>query len=218
MFLSRREGGGLFWRAADGTGPVERLTTSPNRQRPYAWARDGELLVFHEDAPGTQADLWVLSLEGERAPELLIQTPFQERRAAVSPNGRWLAYMSTESGQDEVYVQPFPDLNGKWQISTAGGMAPVWGPDGRELFYRDGQAVLVVSVETERTFAPGNPEVLFEGPYLSADGGLGNNYDLAPDGQRFLMVKPATDSSFTPAQIVVVQNWNEELKRLMQVN
>ena len=218
VFRSEREGGGLFWRAADGTGPVERLTSSPNRQRPYAWARDGQLLVFHEDTAATGADMWVLSLDGERSPELLIQTPFFERRAAVSPDSRWLAYMSNESGQEEVYVQPFPDLDGRWQISTNGGIAAVWGPDGRELFYRNGQAILRVPIDTEGPFAPGNPEVLFEGPYLPGASGFGNNYDLAPDGQRFLMVKEGDQRDETRAQIIVVQNWHEELKRLVPVN
>ena len=140
VFRSGREGGGLFWLAADGTGPIERLTTGANLQRPYARSGDGQLLVYHEDpAP----DLWVLSLEGDREPELLLQRSGAQRRPAVSPDGRWLAYMSNESGREEVYVQPFPGLDGKWLISANGGIAPVWGPDGRELFYRNGQAVLV---------------------------------------------------------------------------
>ena len=215
VFRSDREGGGLFWRAADGTGPVERLTSSPHRQRPYAWARGGQLLVFHEDA--ASADLWVLSLEGEREPELLIQAPFDQRRAAVSPDGRWLAYMSNESGQEEVYVQPPPDLDGRWQISYDGGIAPVWRPDGRELFYRNGQAILRVAIDTEGPFALGNPEVLFEGQYLRGESGFGNNYDLAPDGQRFLMIKPATDETSTSGQIVVVQNWLAKLAQRVPV-
>ena len=171
-----------------------------------------------EDTAATGADMWVLSLDGERSPELLIQTPFFERRAAVSPDSRWLAYMSNESGQEEVYVQPFPDLDGRWQISTNGGIAAVWGPDGRELFYRNGQAILRVPIDTEGPFAPGNPEVLFEGPYLPGASGFGNNYDLAPDGQRFLMVKEGDQRDETRAQIIVVQNWHEELKRLVPVN
>ena len=87
-------------------------------------------------------------------------------------------------------MQPFPDLAGKWQISSTGGLAPVWGPDGRELSYRNGQAVLRVPIDTEGPFIQGNPEVLFEGQYLPGDGGFGNNYDLAPDSQRFIMIKP----------------------------
>ena len=160
-------------------------------------------------------DIWVLSL-GESTPEPLIQTPFRESIPAVSPDGRWIAYYSDESGQREVYVQPFPDLDGKYPISTAGGTSPVWGPEGRELFYRDGQdgqAVLVVPIDTEGGFAAGTPEVLFEGPYLPEIPN-GRQYDLAPDGQRFLMVKEgaATGDTSTPSQIIVIENWFEELK------
>ena len=145
-------------------GRVERLTTSSsNRQTANAWAGDGQQLVF---ADGDPFDIWVLSLQGERTVEPLIQTPFGESIPAVSPDGRWIAYYSDESGQREVYVQPFPGLDGKYPISTAGGTSPVWGPDGRELFYRDGQdgqAVLVVPIDTEGGFAAGTPEVLSRG-------------------------------------------------------
>ena len=216
VFSSTREGGrNLFWRAADATGPVERLTTSSsNRQTANAWAGDGQQLVF---ADGDPFDIWVLSLQGERTVEPLIQTPFGESIPAVSPDGRWIAYYSDESGQREVYVQPFPGLDGKYPISTAGGTSPVWGPDGRELFYRDGQdgqAVLVVPIDTEGGFAAGTPEVLFEGPYLS-EIPAGRQYDVAPDG-RILMIKPETDDA-TSAQIILVQNWFEELERLVPV-
>ena len=218
VFSSTREGDqNLFWRAADATGPVERLTTSPDAQSAFAWAGDGQQLVFAKIAPNRSSDfdIWVLSL-GESTPEPLIQTPFRESIPAVSPDGRWIAYYSDESGQREVYVQPFPDLDGKYPISTAGGTSPVWGPEGRELFYRDGQdgqAVLVVPIDTEGGFAAGTPEVLFEGPYLPEIPN-GRQYDLAPDGQRFLMVKEgaATGDTSTPSQIIVIENWFEELK------
>ncbi len=125
VFASNREGGthNLFWKAADGTGAVERLTTSPNNQFPTSWSRDGQRLLFHEVNPDTQADLWVLSLEGEPTPELLLQTEFNEQHPALSPDGRWVAYQSNASGGNEVYVRPFPTWRpgSGWCRRTAAG-------------------------------------------------------------------------------------------------
>ena len=126
VFASQRDGGkyNLFWKAADGTGVVERLTTSPNTQRPYSFSPDGKSLVFQE-TEGSQ-DLHVLSLEGERTIQPLLQTEFNELYPAISPDGRWMAYISDESGRQEIYVRPFPNVEeGKWQISSDGGQKPV---------------------------------------------------------------------------------------------
>ena len=131
----------------------------------------------------------------------------------MSPDGQWIAYASNESDQNEIYVQPFPALDSKSQISTTGGTSPVWGPEGRALFYRNlREAMLVVPIATEGSLALGIPEVLFEARYLGSGQPTeqGRHYDLAPDGQRFLMIKPATDDT-TSAQIIVVENWFEEL-------
>ena len=218
VFFSNREGaGGVFRRRADGTGLVERLMPGPNNPRAYAWASDGQQLVLIQGGAET-FDLAVLSLEGEPTLEPLIQTPlFAESRPAVSPDGQWIAYYSNESGEREVYVQPFPALDSKSQISTTGGTSPVWGPEGRELFYRNGEAMLVVPIATEGGLAPGIPEVLFEGRYFGSvqPTELGRHYDLAPDGERFLMIKPATDDASTPTQIIFVENWFDELQRLV---
>ncbi len=205
VFNSNRDGtGGVYLRRADGTGPVEVLMTGPNNPRAYAWGGDGQQLVLIQGGLGN-FDLAVLSLEGEPTLEPLIQTPFGESRPAVSPDGQWIAYTSNESGQYEIYVQPFPALDSKSQISTTGGTSPVWGPEGRELFYRNGEAMLVVPIATEGGLAPGIPEVLFEARYLgSVPGEVGRHYDLAPAGERFLMIKPAAD---TPTQIIFVENW-----------
>ncbi len=216
VFTSTRDGEqpNLFWKAADGTGQVERLTTSPNRQVPQSWSPDGKSLVFLEVPIGT-TDLYVLSVEGERTTEPLLQTQANVSRPAISPDGRWMAYRSEETGRFEVYVGPFPNVeDGKWQISRDGGESPVWGPNGRELFYRslNGQSMMAVRVETEPTFAAGSPEVLFTGSYYF---GAGRNYDLSPDGQRFLMIK---EEEVGGAQINVVLNWFEELKRLVPTN
>ncbi|MBI4476266.1 MAG: hypothetical protein HY654_03780, partial [Acidobacteria bacterium] len=123
----------------------------------------------------------------------------------------WLAYESNESGQEEIYVRPFPNVaDGRWQVSSGGGNVPLWARSGRELFYRDGTSLMSVPVQTTPTFAAGTPRKLFEG-YVS---GLGRTYDVSRDGQRFLMIKDSTaaDQTMTAPSMVVVLNWFEELK------
>ena len=219
-FSSSREGAlNLFWKAADGTGEVERLTDSPNLQFPHAFSPDGTRLVYREDHSDTAADLGVLSLEGERPAEPLLATEFSELNAELSPNGRWVAYQSDASGQYDIYVRSFPDVNQMLsQISTDGGTEPLWGHDGRELFYRSDAGLMVVAVETEPSFAPGTQDVVVDDQYYA--GLVGRNYDIALDGQRFLFIKggtgPATDQS--GQQINVILNWFEELKRLVPVD
>ena len=131
-----------------------------------------------------------------------------------SPDGRWIAYASTESERREIYVQPYPGPGGKWQISTDGGTEPQWNRNGRELFYRSGDKMMAVDISTQSGFVAGKPKQLFEGHYAMnllarAD------YDVSPDGQRFLMLKPTEQEQAAPAQINVVLNWTEELKRLV---
>jgi serine/threonine-protein kinase len=138
--------------------------------------------------------------------------PFSEYAPRFSPDGRWLAYQSNESGGNDVYVQPFPGPGGKWQISAGGGFEPIWSRNGRELFYRIGDKMMAVDIETTPTFRAGTPRMLFEQPGYSSSS---RQYDVAPDGQRFLMLKLQRDAANTPPQIVVVKNWFEELKRLV---
>jgi len=212
VFDSTREGANhnLFWKAADGTGPVQRLTTSPNPQGAYSFSPDGKSLV-HQEAGTSPWNLHVLSMEGEFTSQPLLDSEFNEQRAAISPSGLYIAYDSNESGQNEIYVRPFPNVDdGKWQISRDGGTEPVWAPQGQELFYRSSQALIVVGIKTEPTFTNGSPEVLFTGDYLTS--ALYRQYDVAPDGQRFLMIKQEQTEG---AQINVVLNWFEELKRLV---
>jgi len=134
----------------------------------------------------------------------------------ISPDGRWLAYATTESGRREIYVKPYPGPGGKWQISTEGGTEPVWNRSGRELFYRSGDKMMAVDITTQPSFAAGKPRQLFEGDYVSTEVGLARpDYDVSPDGQRFLMLKPAEQEQAAPTQINVVLNWTEELKRLV---
>ena len=201
----------VYWKAADGTGTVERLAESANLQYGNAFSPDGESLVLRGGAIGTEVDLRVLSLAGDRGVETLMATEFTETNADLSPDGRWLAYQSDQSGGMEVYVRPFPNVDdGQWQISTGGGTHPLWASDGRELFYRRGAALMAVLVQTEPSFTPGTPELLFEGDYLVVAGG--RPYDVAADGEQFLMIKEGDESA---RNVILVQNWHEELQRLV---
>jgi len=157
----------------------------------------------------------VLSMEGERTSQPLFQSQFNQIKGMISPDGRWIAYESNESGR-QIYVRPFPNVEeGKWQISRDGGQEPVWAPRGQELFYRNGEAMMVVGFTTEPSFTTGSPVVLFTGKYRTSETGV--NYDVSPDGKRFLMMKEG-DLAEGQAQINVVLNWFEELKRLVPTN
>jgi Tol biopolymer transport system component len=154
-----------------------------------SWSRDGQLLAFGEIDPNSGYDIWVLRLSDHKAQPFL-RTPFNESVPQFSPDGHRLAYVSDESGHWEVYVQPYPGPGGKWQISTEGGMEPTWNPNGRELFYRIGDKMMAVDITTEPNFKAGKPKVLFERRYEPTPA-TGPNYDVSPDGQRFLMLKPS---------------------------
>jgi len=211
-FFSNKAGQlNLFWQLADGSGGLERLATSDFIDVPQSFSPDGQLLAFHEVNPTTGNDIMVLRLS-DRKVQPFLRTPFNESDPRFSPDGRWMAYMSDESGRYEIYVQPYPGPGGKWQISTDGGTEPVWNPNGRELFYRNGNKMMAVEITTKPNFALGNPHVLFERPYILANVPI-SNYDVSPDGRRFLMVKPTEQAQAPPTQINVVLNWFEELKR-----
>jgi len=204
----------LYWTLADGSGTAERLTTSEDGQWPGSWSPDGQVLAFSEADPTTGYDIWVLGLQGDRKPRPFLQTPSNEYGPIFSPDGRWVAYVSDESGRQEIYVRPFPGPGGKMQISTDGGLEPVWARDGRELFYRNGDKVMVTAVETQPVFAASKPKLLFEGHYDPGILAFERDYDVSPDGQRFLMVK-ASDQESVATQLNVVLNWSDELRRLV---
>ena len=211
-FQSNKEGPpNIFWQLADGSGGLERLTSSEYAPSPNSWSSDGQLLAFIQVNPSTGFDIWVLRLSDRKAQPFL-RTPFIVSAPRFSPDGRWLAYISNESGRYEIYVQPYPGPGGKWQISTEGGTEPVWNRNGQELFYRSGRKMMAVEIATQPGFAAGRPRVLFEGEYLPTPL-LFPNYDVSPDGERFLMLKPSQQGGAAPTQINVVLNWFEELKR-----
>ena len=214
-FGSNKEGpASLFWQLADGSGGLERLATSEYTQFPQSWSPDGQLLTFTELNPTTGWDIWVLRMADRKAQPFL-RTPFNEESPRFSPDGRWLAYISDESGRFEVYVQPYPGPGGRWQISTEGGAEPEWNPNGRELFYRTENKMMVVDIGTHSSFSAGKPRILFSEPYLPTPI-IPANYDVSPDGQRFLMLKPSEQET-APTQINVVLNWFEELKQKVPV-
>ena len=226
VFVSTRDGSGnLYWKAADGTGQVERLTTSVNTQAPGAVSPDGTTLLVVEVRPETGADIGAFSLEGDHAIDWLLESDAWEAYPVISPDGRWMLYTSDESGQLEIYVRPFPNMDdGRWQISRDGGVAPRWGPDSREVFFQTGAgtgslATMMVAInDTEPTFTPGIPRALFEGPYRLGLLPRPWPYDVFPDGQRFLMLKEVVDADTGDERAVfLIQNWFEELTRLVPV-
>jgi serine/threonine-protein kinase len=192
---------------------VKELYKSPNPTFPGSWTPDGEALVFFEFPPETRGDIWTLSEEGEANP--LLVTEFSEGLPELSPDGRWLAYMSNESGRYEVYVQAYPEGSEKMTISTDGGYEPLWSADGRELFYRIRERLMVVSVQTTPALRSSRPRQLFEDPYISGlhINALARTYDVAPDGQHFLMMEGGEEEGGN--QLHLVLNWFEELIRLV---
>ncbi len=198
---------------ADGSGSAERLTIGEGLLIPTSWSPDGHVLSFSGQNPTTGWDIWMLKLEGgDRKPHLFLQTAANEDGAIFSPDGRWLAYQSNETGRYEVFVRPFPGPGGKSQISTDGGTEPLWARNGRELFYRNGDKMMAASVQTKPMFAAAKPNLLFTGKSAAGVFGFRPNYDVSPDSQRFLMVKEAVRAQ-SASQINFVLNWFEDLKR-----
>jgi serine/threonine-protein kinase len=212
VFFSQRDGeSGVFWQPADRPGGAEKLATGAP---PSGVTPDGTQVIF---GYGGNQDLMMLSLDGTRRVQpLLTGTPAVERNGVVSRDGRWLAYESDSAGRFEIYVRPFPNASaGQWLISTAGGTRPLWAPNGQELFYvaPDGALMAVRAHPGDDRWSSGSPTKILEGPYVTRGLRDKRTYDVSADGKKFLMVKqPANQAA---PQIVVVQNWTEELKRLV---
>jgi len=210
-YLSRKAppaGYEVYSKSADGNGSEEPLSTVPQNLSAgseLSWTPDGEGLAF-----GHRGDIWLLS-RPERKSRPIVQSRFNEITPAFSPDGRWLAFVSDESGQQEVYVKSFAESGPKYRISTKGGTEPVWAPRGGELFFRNGTQMMAVTTATQPRFAAATPRALFSQSFSLASERV--NYDVSPDGQRFVLV--GLGDSEQPAQINIVLDWFNELKRLV---
>jgi len=198
---------GIYWLLADGSGGLERLTEFGGA--PSSWSPDGKLLAFPSGSPNST---WLLRMDDRKAAPFL-ETSFNQGATQFSPDGRWVAYISDETGRREIYVQPYPGPGGKWQISSEGGTEPLWNPNGRELFYRSGDKMMSAEIIAHPRFSAGKPKVLFAGQYqLSQNPIRTANYDVTPDGQRFLMLKPGGQDQAS-TQINIVPSWLEDVRR-----
>jgi Tol biopolymer transport system component len=212
----------LLWTLADGSGKPETLMDVGPRRFPTSWSPDGHTLAFYVGPAGTPTnsrDLWMLHVDGDKRDATpFVETPFEERGAIFSPTGRWVVYVSNKSGQNDIYARPYPGPGGEVTISVGGGQEPVWAPSGRELLYRHDRKLLAVPIDERGTsLSVGAPTRVFDDPYRldtgGAQGGVAN-YDISPNGQRFVMVEeaqPARAASQT-ARLEVIVNWLEALK------
>jgi serine/threonine-protein kinase len=222
LFNSNRGGAqNLYLQAADGTGQTTRLTQSSGQQFPTGVTPDGSAVVFYETTANEQRNIGLLKILPTPQTTWLVDTPFDERGGVVSPDGRWLAYEANNNADRyEVFVRPFPNVNdGVWQISVAGGAQPLWEPHGRELFYAtlDG-ALMSAAVQAKgAVWSHATPTTVLDGNYVLGPGLSTRQYDITPDGKRFILVKqPAAGADRAPS-VIVVQHWLEELKRLAPI-
>jgi serine/threonine protein kinase/Tol biopolymer transport system component len=211
VFSSNRKGQfNLYIKSYAGSGNEELLLEQDREQVPTDWSADGRYILFATRGdPKTQSDVWALPLSGDRKPIPVLQTSFREQEAVFSPDGRWIAYTSDESGRSEVYVTQFPVPGRKWQVSTSGGVLPRWSGTGREVFF-DGSGERIMATEVSAdgsTFKVGQTQPLFE---IRAQR-PGTFFDVTPDGQRFLVNTAAQAQTSVPMTLVV--NWPAELKK-----
>jgi serine/threonine protein kinase len=209
VFCARPKGPcDLYQKASSGVGAEEALLEDGVNKLPTGWSPDGRFVLYYRPSTSGENDIWVLPLFGDRQPFPFLQTPFNEAQGRFSPDGRWVAYVSFESGRPEVYVAPFPSATGKWRISTAGGSWPLWRRDGKELFYVQSQNKLMAAAVdgVGSVFKVGAARLLFETGWKS----FGNPCVASGDGQRFLVNMLAEETTSVPITLVV--NWPALLK------
>jgi eukaryotic-like serine/threonine-protein kinase len=216
-FASNHDGTfGIYEKLANGSGDEEQLLSSAADIAPRSWSADGRFIVFRSLGKKRTTEVWVLPLIGDRKPIALLQSDdFYQSGPMLSPDGRWMAVYSNESGRYEVYIHSFQKPASKWQVSTKGGIDVAWSHDGKELFYLgfDGQ-LMAVAVKGDSALDVGTPRALFETHMLGATRiimGFRNQYDVAPDGQRFLLNVPVWEESSSPINVVL--NWPSLLKK-----
>ncbi len=203
----------LYWMLSDGSSPMERLIKSEHSQQPASWSPDGKTVAIIDVSPDTGSDIAMLDVDSGRVTPFL-NSPFSERYPDFSPDGRWIVYTSDESNREEVYVRPFPGPGPKTLVSSEGGRDPLWARDGKQLFFRRGDQMWVMDVRTDGGFSPGKPRLLFEKSGYERSFPI-RNHDLSLDSQRFLMVKHEQRKPTPVTEMILVQNWFEELKRLV---
>ena len=208
----------LYIQSIDSGSSIERLTESRYFQWPSSISPDGETLAFVEEHEEMNRDIHFLNIRDRRVTPFL-NSRFLEAYPEIAPDGRWIAYVTGEPGRMEVYVQSLAGPRGKWQISHEGGAMPLWAPNGGQLFYRSGdrgreERAWVVDIRTEPGFSASKPRLLFE--MTGFGGGIPiRTWDISRDGRRFLMVKQAEGRLQPITELILVQNWHEELKRLV---
>ncbi|MDO8795193.1 MAG: protein kinase [Vicinamibacterales bacterium] len=212
----------LYWQRADGTGDTQRLTESKQSQEAASWHPSGTLLAFEEQHPQTSYDLMILPMSGDEAagwkpgtPTVFLNSPFSEREPMFSPDGRWLAYVSNESGRNEMYVRPYPGPGGKWQISTGGGNSPTWSRTKRELFYGVNGQIMVAPYAVEAdSFRAEKPRLWSEGRYTARGNRM---FDLHPDGTRVALAPVAQTGGVKQDHVTFLFNFFDELRRIAPV-
>jgi eukaryotic-like serine/threonine-protein kinase len=203
VFSSNRNGeSDLYQKAASGSGGEQALLRSAETKRPNSWSPDGKFILYWSRQ--NNGDLMVLPLFGDRKPFPFLSTPFDERQGVFSPDGRWVAYQSNESGRFEVYVRTFPGTGGQWQVSTGGGNSPRWRADAKELYYLapDDKLMAVAVPAQGATLVPGTPEVLSQTHIVQ--GADRQQYDVSRDG-RFLVNTELSEISTEPIHLLL--NW-----------
>jgi hypothetical protein len=211
-----------MWRVpADRSRPAEQVAATGFSQSAESWSPDSRSIVYTVSAFGVPPSIMVAHLEGDHQAVSFDKQKAPEGSPKFSPDGRWLAYCSNESGKPQVYVQAFPGPGAKTQISDDGGTDPVWKRNGGELFYRNGDSMMAVAVSPAPTFTAGRPHELWRGHYshgmsssCGPPGATSSNYDVTADGKRFLMVKDDDQDRAASKQIVVVLGWADELRRM----
>jgi serine/threonine-protein kinase len=204
--------GKIFWKSSDGTGQREELTSGDNPRYPLSFSRDGKFMAFAEMHPSRKGDIWLMPLDGDRKPRPLLTTNADEREAKFSPDSRWLAYASNETGQDQIYIRSVGEVSGRKQLSSDGGTAPIWAPNNRDIYFLKGEQLLTVSIDGEGN-PTGRDRVLFTAPTyqdarINPDG---SDYGIMPDGQHFVFKMGQVASGATYYNVVL--NWFEELKQ-----
>ena len=204
----------LYSMPADGSGEPQRITSTNLVEFTGSVSPHGDLAFMATEGPGSKWDIWTVRLGEPDSARPFLETRFDEHEATFSPDGRWIAYVSDETGRDEVFVRSFPDSGAKWSVSAGAGREPLWSPDGKKLYYRGPAELMVVTVETRPSFSVSRPQAVVEDSFERFPGQPGfRGYDISPDGERFLVLESGEQTEYDTIHVVL--NWFEELERLV---